>query len=180
MRRVLKKSSVFDEDKLLWMNGQHIRLMDDDELLRRVSPYRPEDLADVDEAALRAVIPLMKERMALLPDFFENGRYFWRDPEAYDADGIAKRWKAGIPELLNLLLPLLETVEFTPEALETLIRETAEQRGVGAGKIIHPIRLALTGASASPSLFDMMALLGRETCLRRLRRALEQIPTPIA
>ncbi len=180
IRRVLKKSSVFDEEKLRWMNGQHIRLMDEDELLRRVLPYQPDDLADVDEAQLRAVLPLMKERMVLLPDFFENGRYFWRDPEEYDADGIAKRWKPGIPEVLTALLPRLESTDFTPEALEALIRDTAEQQGMGAGKVIHPIRLALTGATASPSLFDMMAVLGREICLRRLRRAMEQIAVPEA
>lgn len=180
IRRVLKKSSVFDEDKLKWMNGQHIRLLGDDELLRRVRPYQPDDLADVTEEDCRPVIPLMKERMVLLTDFFENGRYFWRDPEDYDADGIAKRWKAGIPEMLAALLPLLETADFAPEALEALIREAAERSGMGAGKVIHPIRLALTGATASPSLFDMMAVLGRETCLRRLRRALELIPVPAA
>jgi glutamyl-tRNA synthetase len=178
IRRVLKKSAVFDEEKLRWMNGQHIRLMDDEELLHRVLPYRPADLADVDEEQLRAVVPLMKERMVLLPDFFSNGRYFWRDPEEYEADGIAKRWKPGIPEMLADLLPPLENADFTPSALEALIRETAERKGLGAGKVIHPIRLALTGATASPSLFDMMAVLGRETCLRRLRRALEQIPVP--
>ncbi|MBE0645322.1 MAG: glutamate--tRNA ligase [Bacteroidetes bacterium] len=178
IRRVLKKSSVFDEEKLRWMNGQHIRLMDDGELLRRLLRHRPDDLVDVDEAQMRAVLPLMKERMVLLPDFFENGRYFWRDPEEYDTDGVNKRWKAGIPELLTDLLPLLESCDFTPEALETLIRESAEQKGMGAGKVIHPIRLALTGATASPSLFDMMTVLGRETCLRRLRRAMAQIPVP--
>ena len=180
IRRVLKKSSVFDEDKLKWMNGQHIRLLGDDELLRRVLPYQPDDLADVAEEDCRAVLPLMKERMVLLTDFFENGRYFWRDPEEYEPDVITKRWKAGIPEMLAALLPLLETVDFAPEALETLIREAAERSGMGAGKVIHPIRLALTGATASPSLFDMMAVLGRETCLRRLRRALEMIPVPAA
>jgi glutamyl-tRNA synthetase len=176
IRRVLKKSSVFDEEKLRWMNGRHIRLMDDDELLRRVLPYRPDDLVGVDIAELRVVIPLMKERMVLLQDFFENGRYFWRDPEEYEADAIAKRWKTGIPELLTHLLHLLETVEFTAEALEALIRNTAEQRGLSAGKVIHPIRLALTGTAASPSLFDMMTVLGRDTCVRRLRQALERIP----
>ena len=180
IRRVLKKSSVFDEEKLMWMNGQHIRLLDDEELLRRVLRHRPDDLDWVSEDKLRPVIPLMKERLALLPDFWANGRYFWEDPAEYDADGVAKRWKTGIPEVLTTLLPVLEECDFTAGALETLIRETAEQSGMGAGKVIHPIRLALTGATASPSLFDMMAVLGRTACLRRLRRALETIPAPEA
>lgn len=180
IRRVLKKSAVFDEEKLKWMNGQHLRLLDDGELLRRVLPYRPDTLAEVSDDDLRSVVPLMKERMVLLPDFFANGMYFWRDPEDYDADGVAKRWKSGIPALLEELLPLLAETEFTATALEALIRDTAERSGLGAGKVIHPLRLALTGSTASPSLFDMMAVLGRETCLRRLRRALDTIPAPAA
>ena len=180
IRRVLRKSSVFDEDKLLWMNGQHMRLLDDADLLRRILRHRPEEFESIPEEAFARVIPLMKERMALLPDFFSNGGYFYADPEHYDADGVAKRWKAGTSAALTSLLPLLESDVFTAESLETLVREHAEALGMGAGKIIHPIRLALTGATASPSLFDMMVVLGKETCLRRLRSALERIAEPAA
>ena len=75
-------------------------------------------------------------------------------------------------------MPALAESEFTAAALETLIREHAEAQSVGAGKLIHPIRLALTGSTASPSLFDMMEVLGKNTCLRRLETALERIPEP--
>ncbi|MBR9976736.1 MAG: glutamate--tRNA ligase, partial [Bacteroidetes bacterium] len=176
LRRVLNKSAIFDEDKLRWINGQHIRRLTDDDLLHRLLRHRPADLGDLDPDALRPIVPLMKERISLLPEFFSNGRYFWRDPDEFDAEVIAKRWKAGIPEALIALLPLLETTEFAPEALETLIREFAEQQGMGAGRLIHPLRLALTGGGASPSLFDMMHVLGREVCLRRLRHALAILP----
>jgi glutamyl-tRNA synthetase len=178
IRRVLKKSSVFDEEKLLWMNGQHMRLLDDADLLRRILRHRPEALAAVPETELARLVPLMKERMALLPDFFTNGMYFFTDPDHYDEEGLRKRWKAGTHELLTALLPRLEECTFTAEALETLVRAFAEERSVGAGKVIHPIRLALTGTTASPSLFDMMEVLGQDSCLRRLKNALARIPEP--
>lgn len=176
--RVLRKSSVFDEEKLRWMNGQHIRLLDDADLFRRLMHFLPDDLRGVPEEYLRRIVPLMKERMELLPDFFANGRYFYTDPEEYDTDVVAKRWKAGTIALMQRLLPRLDASDFTASALEEVIRGAAEKEGVGAGKIIHPLRLALTGAGASPSLFDMMEVLGRETCLRRIRAALERIPEP--
>ena len=178
--RVLKKSSVFDEEKLDWMNGQHIRLLDDEDLFRRILRHRPDDLAAIPEDYIRRIVPLMKERMERLPDFFENGRYFYEDPEEYDEAGVAKRWKAGTGALLRALLPRLEECDFTAGTLEEVIRGAAEDAGIGAGKLIHPIRLALTGTTASPSLFDMMEVLGRDVCLRRLRAALERIPEPDA
>ncbi|MCB2205450.1 glutamate--tRNA ligase [bacterium] len=178
IRRVLKKSSVFDEEKLMWMNGQHIRLLNDRELLDRILRHRPDSLDDVAREDFTPIVPLMKERMALLPDFFTNGMYFYRDPEEYDEAGVSKRWKADTPATLTSLLPKLEECAFTAAALEELIRAHAEELEMGAGKLIHPIRLALTGSTASPSLFDMMEVLGRETCLRRLHRALEQIHVP--
>jgi glutamyl-tRNA synthetase len=175
IRRVLKKSSVFDEDKFLWMNGQHIRLMEDDELFRRLLRHRPASMEHSPVTELRAIVPLMKERLALLPEFFSNAGYFWEDPTTYDATGLQKRWKAGTTDLMKALLPRLAEVEFTAAALEELIRSVAEGQGIGAGKLIHPIRIALTGAAASPSLFDMMAELGKETCLRRIGNAIERI-----
>lgn len=178
--RVLKKSSVFDEEKLQWMNGQHIRLLDDEDLFRRIERYRPDGLEAIPDDYIRRIIPLMKERMELLPDFFTNGAYFYADPEEYDADGVKKRWKAGTGALLRGLLPKLEACDFTAAALEEVIRGAAEEAEIGAGKLIHPIRLALTGSTASPSLFDMMEVLGRDVCLRRINAALERIPEPSA
>ncbi len=178
IRRVLKKSSVFDEDKLLWMNGQHIRLLEDDDLFRRLLRHRPVELDEVPDEDFLRIVPLMKERLALLPEFFSTTEYFREDPQTYDETGIAKRWKAGTGALLSGLLPKLAASDFTAAALETLIREHAEAESVGAGKLIHPIRLALTGSTASPSLFDMMEVLGRDTCVRRIESALEHISEP--
>ncbi len=178
VRRILKSSAVFDDEKLRWMNGQHIRLLDDRELLRRVQRNRPADLTDIEDDYLLRVIPLMKERMVLLPDLFTNGRYFFVDPGDFDENGVKKHWKQQTPVYLGDLLPALEESDFSPGSIEALIRERAVELEIGAGKLIHPIRLALTGGTASPSLFDMMNVLGKQTCLRRLRHALSGIKRP--
>lgn len=176
VRRLLKAGAVFDEDKLRWMNGMHLRRLTPDEVLKRAMPHAPSDLPRRDDRAfLLRVTALMQERMTLLPDLFTAGRYFFEYPADYDEAGTAKHWKDPAPGLLRALAEELAACDFTAGTLETLIRGRAEAAGLGAGKLIHPLRLALTGATASPSLFDMMEVLGRDTCLRRLARALERL-----
>ncbi|HOJ03661.1 MAG TPA: glutamate--tRNA ligase [Bacteroidota bacterium] len=180
VRRILKKSSVFDEDKLRWMNGQHIRLLDEETLLERVLPFRPQAKSEVDEARLRPILTLLRERMIVLPDFFTAGQYFFEDPTTFDEAVVVKQWKAPLPSLLRELRDELRASAFDAASLEALIRGAAERHGIGAGKLIHPLRLALTGQGNSPSLFDMMEVLGKETCLRRLDRAFEVLGIPDA
>ncbi len=180
VRRILKKSSVFDEEKLRWMNGQHIRLLDDEALLDAVLRFRPADLPGADHDAVRRILHLLRERIVLLPDFFSAAVYFFRDPESWDAEGVAKHWKSPLPSYLQDMLEPLASVAFDAASLEEFIRGEAGRHGIGAGKLIHPLRLALTGQTTSPSLFDMMEVLGRETCLRRIRRALDVLGIPSA
>ena len=170
-RRLLKKSSVFDEKKLAWMNGQHIRLLGDAELLDRLRPWRPAALAPVSDEYLLLVLALMKERIELLADFFEKAVYFFDDPAQYDAAGVTKHWKPETSALLRTLAAQFATCPFEAPVLEDLVRRKAEEESLSAGKLIHPLRLALTGGTQSPSLFDMMVVLGRETCVRRIETA---------
>ena len=174
-RRILKKSSVFDEEKLAWMNGRHLRGLTDEELLARLRPFRPDVLESVSGDYVLSALALMRERMELLPDFFENGWYFFSDPETYDETGAAKHWRDDTPAKIEALRTELETCDFTAPALEEIVRRHAADADLPAGRFIHPLRLALTGGTQSPSLFDMMEVLGRECCLRRLHSALDRL-----
>ncbi len=180
VRRILKKSSVFDEEKLRWMNGQHIRLLDDETLLNYVMDSRPGNLPGSDIETVRRFLPLLRERIVLLPDFFTSATYLFQDPETWDEAGVAKYWNAPLVGYVRDMLTILADLPFDAPSLETFIRSEAERRGIGAGKLIHPLRLALTGQTTSPSLFDMMVALGRETCLRRMARALYILGIPVA
>lgn len=174
VRRVLKKSSVFDEAKLHWMNGKHIRGLPDETLLERLRPYHPADAGPIPDELLLRVIPLMKERMVLLPDIF-TARYFFTDPVAYDEAGVRKQWTGDTARLLASLAEKLAATQFDAESLETLLRLVAEQAGIGAGKLIHPLRLALTGGTSSPSIFPVMEALGKGCCLRRIDAAINAL-----
>ncbi len=177
MDRVNKSGSVFDVNKLKWMNGQHMRRKTPTELLALVrAEIAKAGLAEPPEPTLLRIVELMLERVTLLPEFVTNCPYFYQDPETYDADAVKKRWKEDAPVLLEAVIPEFATLEpWTTAALEETVRKFAEGRGVSAGKLIHPLRLAASGMSAGPGLFELLEVLGKETVLRRLRRALERL-----
>ncbi len=174
--RILKKSAVFDEEKLRWMNGEHIRRLTVGDLVTRLRVFDAAFLEPHPDSYLYQVAALMQERMELLGDFILKGYYFFSEPDVYEPQGVKKHWKPEIAPHFLSLVDALGSDSFTPQSIEELVRARAEQAGFSAGKLIHPLRLALTGGTASPSLFDMMAVLGKETCLRRLKRFM--IATP--
>jgi len=98
------------------------------------------------------------------------------DPADYDPDGMKKQIKPETPALVEKLVTRYDALEdWRTETLETTLRAVAEEAGVSAGKLIHPTRLALTGTTVGAPLFDVVALLGKEISLRRLRKFLEAI-----
>jgi glutamyl-tRNA synthetase len=99
------------------------------------------------------------------------------DPSDYEPDGIKKHVKPETGRHLAALASRLEALpEWTAASAEAALRETAESEGVPAGKLIHPVRLALTGVTVGAPLFDVVELLGKETSLRRVRKFLVSIP----
>ena len=178
LERIHKSSAVFDLDKLLHINGLHMRAIPADKLVDRVMPFfdkagqpRPE------RDYLIQVIEVMAERANLLTDYVEPIPYFYSDPTEYEEATVKKRWKPASKELLQgWSAELAASSEFTPESLEASLRAFAESKGVGAGQLIHPTRLAITGVGNGPSLFHMMVVLGKDTCLRRIEAALKVLP----
>ncbi|MCX6600466.1 MAG: glutamate--tRNA ligase, partial [bacterium] len=106
--------------------------------------------------------------------------YFFSDPREYDPAGAAKHFAdANILQHLREYTDDLSRVDaFEPQPLEAHLRAWCETRQLAAGKLIHPIRLALTGKIVSPSLFELMAILGRDTVLRRLSAAIKFTASP--
>jgi len=165
------------------MNGQYIYGMSEDELVGPVIDHLKVG-GLIDESFMLSgrdyilgFIRLMKERVKTLGDFVEKGRYFFQDPDAYEENAVNKHWrKESVEERLKHLETELQTVDsWNAQGLEQVIRGLAEKLGVGAGKLIHPLRLALTGAGASPGIFELMEVLGRERVMRRLHKAIDYL-----
>lgn len=170
------KSAIFDEKKLLWMNGQYISHTPDEKLWSYVSELLvQQNVMSLSEALARKeyllrVIRLMKPRVRLLTDFVASASYFYADPKTFDQKGVRKYLKE--PRVWGLLQRYTETIAqlepFSEAALEDELRSLAEKEGLAAAQLIHPLRLALTGKTVSPGLFELMVLLGKETVVRRL------------
>lgn len=182
--RVRPKGAVLDEKKLEWLNGLYIHELSDVDLLHRVGPswvragLIQKDELETRRAWLLEVIGLMKERVRRLTDFVEV-RYFFEDPTTYEEKGQRKHWKdPDVLARLDLLIDRLGALErFDEECIEGVIREAVDELGISAGKMIHPTRLALSGRSFGPGLFELMALLGKEVVLRRLESATDLLRT---
>jgi glutamyl-tRNA synthetase len=178
---LLRKAAVFDPQKLEWMNGQHLRLMPAARLEPRVTPAivraglaKTESLAERRDWYL-SLLDLLKVRARTIDDIVNQAEPYFRNEIVYDAEAVAKQWKdrAATAELLGAVRErLAELPSWTPDVMEHALRSLAEARGVGAGKLFQPLRVALIGLSVSPGIFDVLALLGRERSLQRISQAL--------
>ncbi|MHB1051062.1 MAG: glutamate--tRNA ligase [Bacteroidota bacterium] len=177
LERVGKAGAVFNIDKLNWINQQHIKLKSEAELVELVRPAVKEKLGiPVTDEYLAQVIHLMRERVVVVNDFVDACRYLYEDPSAYDDTAKAKNWKPETPEHISLMLKKIELMQsFDASSVEVALRAAAEELKVGAGKLIHPLRLALSGVANGPSLFHMMETLGKDVTIRRINAAIEKL-----
>ncbi len=182
---ISKKSAVFDEQKLEWMNSRYLMQKTAAELLKTVVPlwrqagFIPETVSENLEHTYLRIIELHKPRAKVLTDFVEPCRFYFEPPESYDPKGVKKHLKN--PEvwnwLRNCITRLAKIDKFRDDIIEQAVRNLAGASDISAGKLIHPLRLALTGRTASPGLFEIMEILGRDTVLHRLRGFLEKKET---
>lgn len=176
LERVGSSGVQFNMDKLNWYNQQYVMRLDSGELAGRAKPALKERGIEPPDDYLRSVAALMQERLAFASDLGTDAEYFFSDPEGYDPKGVEKRWKADSSELVRAYADRLSSLDaFTADSTEGALRNLAEERGVGAGRIIHSVRLAVSGVTFGPGLFEMLELLGKETVVRRLRRAAETL-----
>lgn len=172
--RVGASGAQFSLDKLRWFNQQHLRRLAAEDLLARVRSSIHAHGITVSDAYLMRVLDLLRERIVLAGSVATEYGYFFAGPSAYDEKGVRKRWKDDSAGLLTAYADRLELLDpFDEEALESALRTLAGEQEVGAGRIIHPVRLATSGSTFGPSLFGMLAVLGRDVCVRRLQRAVQ-------
>jgi glutamyl-tRNA synthetase len=184
-----KKAAIFDPKKLEWMNGQHLSLISAEELVARVAPaLEKAGLATRVELEARrdwlvALLDLLKVRARTIDDIVRQAGPYFHAAIEYDPDAAAKQWRDR-PATAELLAQVGETLAalpaWTPAAMEEALRGLAERLGYGdkAGKLFQPMRVALTGLAASPGIFDVLVVLGRERSLARIDDAVAFLRAP--
>jgi glutamyl-tRNA synthetase len=177
LERVSKAAAIFDTAKLEWMNGYYIRSLPRERIeqeamvcLRR-SGY---DVDTRDAQWLSGIIGLELERAKTLREFAQHLDYFFSDTVSYDQKGAEQFFhQEGTEALLEAVSRRVgEMRTFEKEPLERELRALADELGVKFATIVHPTRLALTGRTASPGLFDVVVYLGKERVLARLEQAI--------
>jgi glutamyl-tRNA synthetase len=165
LARVSKSPAVFDEQKLRWMNGRYLRELDTGELTSLLE-------ADSGRAGLGDAVAISQEKMQTLADFWPLSGWLFEERPT-DERAWAKVMKDGAFENLARAREALAAVErFDQESVERALTGLVDELGVKPGKLYQPIRVAITGTTVSPGIFESVALLGRDETLRRIDRAL--------
>ncbi len=180
---IVPTSAIFDLKKLEWMNAEYLRRLPDENLLMKVKPVLiqqgmlTEERAAAEKEWLARVMGLLKERCRSVFDFATQGQYFFREDFTYDPEAAKKNLQDKIaePRLEALAEKLAPVKSFTAQEIETAVRALSEELGVKAALLIHPARVALTGVTVGPGLFDLMEVLGKERVLKRLHRAVQYL-----
>lgn len=161
---VQKSNPIFNPDKLRWFNGQYIRLKSDGELFDLLKDFR--EFPNGNETLLKQIIPLAKERMFTLKDFFSLTKYFFAEPEMPEEFATLKHYLSGVDSVLG-------AVAWEKEAIEKALMDFVTAREYHRGEFFMSLRLAVCGSRVTPPLTESMVVLGRDKVVTRIQNALK-------
>ncbi len=184
--RVHKSGARFDPDKTKWYNHQYLQTKSNAELAGFLYPMVLESISSFGEGGGEGSIPdlafvertvgLLKERASFVKDIWEEGDYFYVAPRQFNRKAVDKHWKEDTGQVLKALSDLiLKTEDFSPDHLESEIKNWIGTKELSFGKVMPPLRLALVGDLKGPHLYDIMGLLGKKACLDRIAYAIAQL-----
>lgn len=172
IEKISKSGARFDIDKAKWYNQQYIIASTNEKLAQLIRPLIEAKGFSPAEDFLVGFCGLMKERVTLLPDFWENGSYFFEGVTQYDDKAIQKNWKADNRNSFDQLLSVLAACSpFDSATLESTVKAFIQDHKLKMGEVLQIFRLAISGTLKGASVFDMAALLGREEVIKRFETA---------
>ena len=175
LNHVTKSPGIFDEEKLQWLNSHYFKEMPAAELARELTPFlAAQGITDPDQAYLARVVPTLSARCKTLVEMAAAARFYFLDPRPYDEKAAAKfLTPAAGPILKEIAAGLANLPEPSEAAINQLFTGLAQATGQKMVNLAQPVRVALTGKTASPGLYEIIHILGREEALRRINHAIE-------
>ncbi|WP_163515126.1 glutamate--tRNA ligase [Gelidibacter japonicus] len=175
LERVHKSGARFDPDKIKWFNHQYMQYQHDNELAEIFQESQPQ-LKDIDVNYIAIVIGLIKERATFVSDFWNLSSYFFEAPQSYDEKSFAKIMNNDARELMSELEQIITHIsDFTVANLQTDVKAWIGEKGVGFGKVMQPLRLALVGAMQGPDLFEIMFMIGKAETVQRIDKLVQTL-----
>ncbi len=177
LENVGKSASIFTMEKLLWLNAHYIKGKNSAELVAPLRPFLVQrHYPDKPDAYIAGAVRTLQARSHTLVEMADAMRFYMVDEIEFDPDAAGKFLTPEMREVFVRLISELSELEiFDEKSLETVFRKIAQDLAMKLGKAAQPIRVALTGATISPGLFEIIDVLGKETVLKRLRKGLEYI-----
>ena len=176
LERLNKAPAVFNPDKLIWVNAEHIKMMKPEELLEHLREFLDKSCREFSDEYLVEAIKTRQTKAQTLIELADEIRFYCVEPESYDEKGIKKFLKDSVREPLEYLYAKLEMADFKDEeSLKKAFEETIDKFGVKMVKLAQPVRIALTGKTVGPGIYEMLMVLGKEESLRRFRKLLDAV-----
>lgn len=173
LARVNKSGARFDPEKTKWFNHHYLQTKLDLELAESFQSHTSA-LADIDINYVALIVGLIKERATFVSDFWDLSSFFFEAPTDYNPKALKKAFKEDTADILQQVIHIItRTREFTAQNLEAKIKGWITDQGIGFGKVMMPLRLALVGDLKGPDVFDIMFMIGKNECVKRLDTFLE-------
>ena len=175
IRKVQKKSAIYDQKKFNWISSQHLMKEDSEKVLNRLASIDPEWGEYKSQDYLLKVIDLIKPRSNSLADLIDQSQYFFSSPKNFEPTQLKKIWNQDTSEKIIELKNVLNSINsWAANELESNFKSFTHQRGIGVGKVMQPMRFLICGSLKGPSLFDLMELIGKEESLKRIDYAINE------
>ncbi|MBK9291651.1 MAG: glutamate--tRNA ligase [Bacteroidetes bacterium] len=176
LERVSKSGAKFDPGKTRWFNQQYLHRRSDEQLADELAPMLMQKGLQVDKEKLTTICRLMQDRVHFVHEIFDEGRFFFEAPDAYDEQVVKKRWKEDTPAMMEALASALEPLAtFDIASIDACLQQFIQTNGLNTGAVMNALRLLLVGASKGPHLADIMALIGKTETLNRIRTGLARL-----
>lgn len=173
--KVHKAGARFSKEKAEWFNHQYLQKKSDEEILKMLKEINEVKNSQLSDENLLKIIHLMKERAIFVNDIYKNGKFFFEKPNFYDEKSTKKAWNAETPTILEALLQKLENSNFESQNLKEEIHIFTEEKELGIGKVMMPLRISLVGELKGPDVPDIMEILGKEESITRIQNAINNI-----
>jgi len=175
--RVGKSGARFDPEKARWFNHLYLQKQPLEVVADQFAAELKHHGHHPAREKVEKITGMLRERVNFAHELWEQASFFFEPPTIYDEKFAKKKWKADTPDILLALREQLKKTEpFSLDAIENSLHEFMEAKGIGAGKIMPGLRLALVGAGRGPDVKEIMVVLGKDEVLRRIQRAVENIP----
>ncbi|QIG90503.1 glutamate--tRNA ligase [Chryseobacterium sp. POL2] len=175
LNKVHKAGARFNPEKAVWFNHEYLLKKSDEEVLSLFKELEEVKNSNLNDDTLLKIVSLMKERASFIKEIYNDSKFFFEAPTAYDEKASKKAWNDQTAELMSAFAEQLQNSDFNPETLKQAIHDFAEVKKLGIGKVMMPLRLSLVGELKGPDVPDILSILGKEESINRIKHAISSI-----